>query len=199
GRAPHHDLVGLVALEELEGVIGHGACGRRVALLMVHDATAIGGPAHRDVVEAEAIEDRIHRLDHVRGAEDVAAEVEHDLVPLALRGRRGEAPRRLARHVEQIAGDGDVVEVALVVVGHVPLLSWSGTRSRLEAASARRWSRCSGGSTRHRTTGDRARRGPGSLEAPRAPPSRPRAPGGKPAPKTPPRGPPFGNGKRAAL
>src|SRR5215831_16727934 len=84
GRAPHHHLVGLIALEELEGVIGHAARRRRVALLMVHDAAAVRGSAHRDVVEAETVEDRVYGLNHVRGAENIAAEVEDDLVPLDL-------------------------------------------------------------------------------------------------------------------
>jgi hypothetical protein len=37
---------------------------RGVALLVVHDVAAVGGPAHRHVVQAEAVEDRAGGLDH---------------------------------------------------------------------------------------------------------------------------------------
>src|SRR3990172_12444612 len=77
-RAPHHDLFGLIALEELDGVIRHAAGRDRIALLMVDDPAAVRRAAHRDIVEPEAVEDRDDGLNHVGSAEDIAPEGEHD-------------------------------------------------------------------------------------------------------------------------
>src|SRR5882724_8497478 len=121
GGTPHHDLFGLVALEELDGVVGHAAGRRRVALLVVDDAAAVGGAAHRHVVESQAVEDGGDGVDHMRRPEDIAAEVENDPVALILRGRGG-VPLHLARHVGEVAHDRDLVEITFVVVGHGVLL-----------------------------------------------------------------------------
>src|SRR3990172_3756004 len=79
-RAPHHDLFGLIALEELDGVIRHAAGRDRIALLMVDDPAAVRRAAPPDVVEPQAIEDRGEGMNNVGGAEDIAAKVEDDPV-----------------------------------------------------------------------------------------------------------------------
>jgi hypothetical protein len=115
GGAPHHDLVGLVALEELDGAAAHAGAGGGVPVLMVDNATAVGRAADRDVVELEAIEDRRDRPDHVRGPQDVAAQVQDDLVTLRGPPRRRQPPRALVRESGEILRQRDLAEMPAVV------------------------------------------------------------------------------------
>ena len=87
-RAPHHDLFGLVALEKIEGVAIHSASCRGIAVLMVDDPAAKGRTADCDVVEAEEVEDCGNCLHQVRGTQYVAAQIQHDGVPLGGIARR---------------------------------------------------------------------------------------------------------------
>src|SRR5215471_11971381 len=61
-------------------------------------SAAVRGPIHRDVIEPQAVKDRRDRADHIGRAEDVAAEVQNDLVMLALTRGRDRAPLRLSGH-----------------------------------------------------------------------------------------------------
>jgi hypothetical protein len=109
GRAPHNNLFGLIALEELDGVIRHAAGRGRIVLLMVDDPPAVRRATYRDVVEPEAVENCGDGLNHVEGAEDIATEVENDPVALAVLRQGGRTPLRLLRHVGQVADDRDLV------------------------------------------------------------------------------------------
>jgi hypothetical protein len=114
--APHDDFLGRIALEELDGALAHAAGGGGVPFLVVHDAAAVGRPAHRDVVQAQAIEHGAGGLHHVRGAQHVAAEVEHVLVVLRVLRGRGEPPGALVALRDEVVGERDLAEKALVVV-----------------------------------------------------------------------------------
>src|SRR4029077_17728200 len=107
-RAPHHYLFRLVALEELDGALVHPARRRSVAVSVVDDATAVGRTADGDVVEPEAVEDRGGRGYHVRGAQHVAAQVEHDLVRLRLLLGGLLAPRPFLRQGGQVFRQEDL-------------------------------------------------------------------------------------------
>jgi len=119
--APHHDLARRVALEVLDraqvDVLGR----LRVAAPVLNDAAAVGGAAHGDVVEAEPVEDGGDRADHVRCAEDVAAEVEDDVVVLALARRSGQPPRTLLGHGGQVLGEQHLAVLTRDLAGHVGL------------------------------------------------------------------------------
>ena len=128
-RTPHHDLFGLVTLEELDGALVHAARRRGVAVSVVDDAAAVRRATDGDVVEPQPVEDRGDGADHVRGAQDVATEVEHDLVRLGVPLGRLQTPRPLLGQGRQILRQGDLAEVLLVVVGHL--------RSPVHAAAAR--------------------------------------------------------------
>src|SRR5262245_39542877 len=128
-RTPHDDLFRLVALEKLDRALVHAAGRRGVAVPVMNDAAAVRWAADRDVVEAEPIGDGGDRANHVRGAQDVAAEVEHDLVRLSVALGRGQTPRALLGQGRQVLGERDLAEVLLVVVGHL--------RSPVYAALAR--------------------------------------------------------------
>jgi len=82
------------------------------------DAAAVGGSPDRHVVEPEPVEDRGDRPDHVGGAEDVAAEIEDDLVRLDVAPRRGQTPRPLPGQRGEVVGQRDLTEVLTVVVRH---------------------------------------------------------------------------------
>jgi hypothetical protein len=64
-RTPHHDLVGLVALEQLERPLRHAFAGGGVALPVMHDAATVRRATDRDVAEPEPIEHRSDGTDHV--------------------------------------------------------------------------------------------------------------------------------------
>ena len=125
-RAPHHDLVGLVPLEELERAVRHPAAGRRVALLVMDDAAAIRRAADGDVVETEPVEDGGDGADHVRGPQHVAAEVQHDrLAPRPGLGGR-QAPAPLVRARGEVVEQPDLAEILAVVEAH--RVSWCDSR-----------------------------------------------------------------------
>ena len=117
-RAPHHDLVGLVALEELERAPGHAIARRRVALLVVHDAAAVGRAADGHVIEAEAVEDGGDRADHMRSPQHVAAEIEDDRLARGRRLGRRQPPRSLVGARREVVGEFDLPEVLSVVEAH---------------------------------------------------------------------------------
>jgi hypothetical protein len=57
----------------------------------------------------------------VRRAEDVAAEVEHDIVVLALSRRRGQPPRALFGQSRQVLGEQHLAVLTRNLAGHVGL------------------------------------------------------------------------------
>ena len=118
GRAPHDDLAWREALEELQRPAAHAGGGLGVALPVVDDPAAVAGTAHRDVVQPEPGEDRGHRLHHVRGAQDVAAEVKDDVVVLTARRRWRGPPATLVAPAHEVLRQRDLAEVRAVVVAH---------------------------------------------------------------------------------
>jgi len=113
-RAPHHHLARGHPLEQLDGVLRVALTRGLLAAPVVLDPAAIRRSAGRHPVEPQPVEDGRGRLDHVRGPQHVAAEVEDDVVafPVA-RGR--EEPRALALLREEIVGEPDLAEVPRVV------------------------------------------------------------------------------------
>ena len=115
-RAPHDDLARAIALEQLHRARRHARACCHVALPVVHDAAAVGRPPDRDVVEPEAVEHRGHRLDHVDGAQHVAAEVEDDLVRRGSRSGPPEPPGPLVGQGHEVVGQLHLAEMLAVVV-----------------------------------------------------------------------------------
>ena len=126
-RTPHHDFLGLVALEQLDGAAAHAAGRGGIPLLVMDDAAAVGRTADGDIVEPQAIEDRRDGLNQMRGAQDVASQVEHDGVRLGIARRRREPPGALLGPRGEVVQRRDLAKVPLVVVRHV--VHASGTKS----------------------------------------------------------------------
>src|SRR5262249_28365677 len=130
-----------VALEELDGVMAHALTGGRVAVPVMDDAAAVGDTADGHVIEAEAIEEGGHRTDHVRGPQDVAAEVEDDGGRLRI-GLGRQAPAPLVRRGHEVVQDLHLAEVLAVVERHGGSLSpYSGRGSTRMPASVDRSTR----------------------------------------------------------
>ena len=89
----------------------------------MHDAAAVRRPAHGDVVEPEAVEHGGDGLDHVRGPEHVAAQIEDDVVSSARAGGGSEPPASLAGRGHEVLGQRDLAEVLAVVEAHRAPLS----------------------------------------------------------------------------
>ena len=116
-RAPHHHLARRHRLQQLDRVVGVALARGLLAAAVMLDAAAVGRPAGRHVVEPQPVEHRGGRLDQVRGAEHVAAQVEDDVVALAVaRGRQ--EPRALVLLRQEILGELDLTEVLRVVERH---------------------------------------------------------------------------------
>src|SRR5262249_9383608 len=73
--------------------------------------------------EAKKIEDGGDGLHKVRGAEHVAAEVEHDGMSLRVSRRWGQPPRAILGPGGEIVESGDLPEVPVVVERHLALLA----------------------------------------------------------------------------
>ena len=116
-RAPHDHLARRHLLEQLDRVVGVALARGLLAAAVVLDAAAIRRAAGGHVVQAEPVEDGGRRLDHVRGAEHIAAQVEDDVVALAVAGGLQE-PRPLLLLGEEVVGQLDLAEVLRVVEAH---------------------------------------------------------------------------------
>jgi hypothetical protein len=134
---PHHHLARGHALEQLHGVIGVPLTRGLLPTPMVLDATAVGRPARRHVVEPESVEDGRHCLDQVRGPEYVAAQVQDHVVALTV-ARGLEQPRALFLLGEKVVSEFDLSEVLAVVEAH----RWSPSSLVVEhAESIMAWGR----------------------------------------------------------
>src|SRR5207249_11975269 len=109
------------ALEQLDGALVHAVGGRGVAVAVMHDAAAVGRATDGHVVEPEPVEDGGDGADHVRGAQDIAAQVEDDPVRLRLLLGRRQAPRALFGKRGEVLRQRDLTEVLAVVVAHLTL------------------------------------------------------------------------------
>jgi hypothetical protein len=119
--APHHDLARRVALEVLDRAQVDVFRRLGVAGPVLDDAAAVGRAAHGDVVEAEPVEDGGDGANHVRRPEDVAAEVEDDVVVLSLAWRGGQPPRALFGQGREVLGKQHLAVLTRNLVGHVGL------------------------------------------------------------------------------
>lgn len=87
-----------------------------LALPVVLDTASVRRPARGDIIEPEPVEDG-RGLDHVRGPQRVAAEIEDDVVALAV-PRELEEPGALVRLRDEVLGQPDLAEAPGIVEVH---------------------------------------------------------------------------------